>query len=166
MEYATQAIEEVRNISIEATSLLSKIENFNSDSKVAIIIDKIEIAFQKYLEYVISVKDKLLARLSKPSLNPTSSFANQLCGFAEQTNVIHINFKKAMINNDFMEIRKFSTIQNIKQLKEKLKYYDDNINKTHVPIPKGFEVIFKEPVVDPDQILSEIGISLVGYKET
>ena len=166
LDYAFESAELVKSINSDTHILLSKLESAKTITNTTTMKDKIDRYFQKYVEYVNSVKENLLLRLSRTSLNSNSALANEFCIFAEQTSLANINLRKAIINNDFMEIRKHAIRSNIYQMKERYNFYEQNLFKTNFSPSAGFEVMFKEPNPDPDLILNQIGISLIGYQAT
>ena len=165
-EYANESAELIRSINNDTHILLSKLESAKTIINTTTMKERIDTSFAKYIDYVNSVKERLLLRLSRTSLNSNPALANEFCSFAEQTSMANINLRKAILNNDFMEIRKHSVRTNIYQMKERYNFYEQNLFKTNFSPSAGFEVMFKEPNPDPDLILTQIGISLIGYQAT
>jgi len=165
-EYAAESAELVRSICNDSHILLSKLESAKSTSNTLSMKDKIERAFQKYIEFIYSVKDELNFKLTRTSVNSNPALANEFCKFAEKTSLDNISLRKAIINNDYMEIRKYSDKQSLTQLKEMYTYYEQNLFKTNFSPNAGFEVMFKEAIDDPDTVLNQVGISLIGFQAT
>jgi len=169
MEYAYSSQDILKRIHSETHALLAKLENSLSyHSSANPIFEKIEKAFNIYINYVNSVKEKLILKLKKPNLSSSQNLANEFCQFAEEASLANINLKKAVINNDYAEIRKYSLNQTTKNMQEKFNYFVQNLfNQVHQQQSHtGYDVMFKAPYSDADAVLNHVGIALVGFQET
>jgi len=167
-EYAYENGELLKKVHSDTHNLLAKLENaMASHPHANPVFEKIEKAFNLYVTYVHSVKEKLILKLKKPNLGSNQNLANEFCAFAEEASVNNINMKKAIINNEQMNIRKFCLNQTAKKMQEKLNYYVQNLfSQNNQPqAAAGYDVLFKNPFNDADAILNHVGIALVGYKE-
>ena len=102
MEFAYESQDILKRIHTETHNFLSKLENSLSYHTTANpIFEKIEKAFNSYIAYVNTVKEKLILKLKKPNFSSNQNLANDFCIFAEEASMANINLKKAVINNDF-----------------------------------------------------------------
>ena len=169
MEFAYESQDILKRIHTETHNFLSKLENSLSYHTTANpIFEKIEKAFNSYIAYVNTVKEKLILKLKKPNFSSNQNLANDFCIFAEEASMANINLKKAVINNDFYEIRKCALNQTTKHMQERFNYFLQNLfsHANQPPIHSGYDVLFKTPHNDADSILNHVGISLVGFQET
>ena len=167
MEYGYDNAEVLKKIHQSTHELLGRLENtlsYHASSNP--VFEKIEKAFNMYIAYVQSVKEKLILKLKKPNIESSQNMANEFCAFAEEASINNIILKKALLNNNAFEIRKFSLNQTIKKLQEKYNYYIQNlfpVNSQPQEIT-GYDVLFKNPLNNADNVLTHVGIALVGFK--
>lgn len=165
LEYANEVAEELRKINSDTQVLLEKIEKIKPFNYNAQLFEKIEKAFNEFYVFAHSVKETLIAKLKSKDFSSTNSVANDVCSFAEETSLSSINLRKAIINNDVIDMRKCLTGSLIHTMRSKYNFYRENLMGSSISPRKGFDIFFRDPNRDPDLVLSQVGISFVGYTE-
>ena len=139
MDYANDSAELLNEMNKNAQALLINVENkLNLTSNTHPVIEKIERAFQAYFSYIESIKQKLLSKMQKPSSDSDQSIANNLCSLAEEISLKNINLKKAIINKDYLEIRRNALKKCISELNSKYNYFEQSFSQDQNIQPQGF----------------------------